>query len=390
MKTSITANGLLWFGAAISIAEMLSGTFFAPLGWQKGLLAIILGHILGGGLMYFSGLIGGKLRQNAMASAALSFGSKGAKLFAGLNVLQLIGWTAVMVLTGAQACQLFLPLPAGSWILLIGGLTILWVFVGLGNLTKLNTLAMVCLFVLGVYLSGLLTTKEIVPVTEQSISFGMALELAIAMPLSWLPLISDYTSVAKQPERATAVSVIVYNLASSWMYFIGMMGVLVTGKWEIAAMMKAAGIGVIALVIIILSTVTTTFLDVYSAGVSSQSLLKRGNAKIGGIFVCIAGMVIAFAVPMSAYESFLYLISSVFVPMITIQIVEFFLFRKKQTAKSWDIMNLLLWLLGFIAYQLVLKIETPLGSTVPVVAIVAVLAILSNLFRRGKNARSLS
>lgn len=46
-RTSIFENGLIWFGAGVSLAEILTGTYFAPLGFQKGLLAIIIGHIIG-------------------------------------------------------------------------------------------------------------------------------------------------------------------------------------------------------------------------------------------------------------------------------------------------------------------------------------------------------
>ena len=39
-RTSIFENGLIWFGAGVSIAEILTGTYLAPLGFSKGLLAI--------------------------------------------------------------------------------------------------------------------------------------------------------------------------------------------------------------------------------------------------------------------------------------------------------------------------------------------------------------
>ena len=41
-RTSVFENGLIWFGAAVSIAEILTGTYFAPLGFTKGLLAILI------------------------------------------------------------------------------------------------------------------------------------------------------------------------------------------------------------------------------------------------------------------------------------------------------------------------------------------------------------
>lgn len=62
-QTSVLDNGLIWFGAAVSIAEIVTGTLFAPLGFAKGLAAIVLGHIIGCALLFFSGLIGGKTRK---------------------------------------------------------------------------------------------------------------------------------------------------------------------------------------------------------------------------------------------------------------------------------------------------------------------------------------
>ena len=34
-------SALIWFGAGVSIAEILTGTYFAPLGFAKGLAAIL-------------------------------------------------------------------------------------------------------------------------------------------------------------------------------------------------------------------------------------------------------------------------------------------------------------------------------------------------------------
>ena len=80
-RTSVFENGLIWFGAAVSIAEIMTGTYFAPLGFTKGLLAILIGHIIGCTMLFFAGLIGGKVRKSAMETAKMSFGNKGALLF---------------------------------------------------------------------------------------------------------------------------------------------------------------------------------------------------------------------------------------------------------------------------------------------------------------------
>lgn len=93
--TSVFSNGLIWFGAGVSLAEILTGTYFAPLGFGKAMAAILLGHLIGGLMMFAAGMIGAKERKSAMETVKMSFGERGSLLFAVLNVLQLVGWTAI-------------------------------------------------------------------------------------------------------------------------------------------------------------------------------------------------------------------------------------------------------------------------------------------------------
>ena len=83
-RTSLFENGLIWFGAGVSIAEIVTGTYLAPLGFGKGVAAILLGHLIGCVLLYLAGHMGGVLRRSAMETAKLSFGQKGALLFLSL------------------------------------------------------------------------------------------------------------------------------------------------------------------------------------------------------------------------------------------------------------------------------------------------------------------
>ena len=113
-RTSIFDNALIWFGAGVSLAEILTGTFLAPLGFSRGLLSIIVGHVIGCFLLFLAGYMGGKKRMSAMETVTLSFGGKGAFLFAILNVLQLVGWTAIMIYDGALAANG--ALACGKWV----------------------------------------------------------------------------------------------------------------------------------------------------------------------------------------------------------------------------------------------------------------------------------
>ena len=93
----------LWFGAAISMAEIFTGGLLAPLGFSDGVKAILLGHLIGGVIMLLAGTIGAKSGLPSIMSTRISFGTYGSYLFSLLNILQLIGWTAVMIISGGRA-----------------------------------------------------------------------------------------------------------------------------------------------------------------------------------------------------------------------------------------------------------------------------------------------
>lgn len=388
-RTSVFSNGLIWFGAGVSLAEILTGTYFAPLGFGKAMAAILLGHFIGGIMMFAAGMIGAKERRSAMETVKMSFGEKGSLLFAILNVLQLIGWTSIMIYDGALAADGLLHTGLWIWALVIGALIILWIVIGLTNLGKLNTIAMTALFILSLILFKVIFFGTAVAgpiVDDGSLTFGAAVELAVAMPLSWLPLISDYTREAEKPFAATLVSVLTYSVVSIFMYMIGMGAAIFTGEYDIAQIMLKTGLGVVGLLIIVFSTVTTTFLDAYSAGVSSVSISSKIKEKWAAVVVTIIGTVAAMLYPMDNITNFLYLIGSVFAPMIAVQIADYFILKKADAAeKEFQWTNLLIWLIGFIAYRLLMHVDTPVGNTLPDMAITIVLCmIVGKIASRGK------
>ena len=370
VKTSVTANALLWFGAGISIAEILTGMLLAPLGFAKGLLAILVGHVIGGLVMFGAGLIGGRTGRSAMETVEISFGHQGAKLFAGLNVIQLIGWTAVMIASAAAAGNTLAGLGLSAWSLIIGAFIALWIILGLKTLGKVNEVVIAALFLLTLVLSGVIFMGSGVPQAAGELTLGAAIELTVAMPLSWLPVISDYTRDAAKPFKATAASCLAYFAASTWMFIIGMGAALYTGQDDIAKILLQAGLGVVGILIVLLSTVTTTFLDAFSAGVSGKSLLPGISEKVLALIACAGGIAIAIAVDASSFEDFLYFIGSVFAPMTAILLSDYFILKQDHSSQAVNWLNLVLWLAGFALYRELLDVQTPVGITCPVSVLV--------------------
>ena len=377
-KTSTFSNGLIWFGAGVSIAEIITGTYLAPLGFKTGIIAIILGHIIGCVMLFLAGLIGGQTGRSSMETAAISFGKKGSSFFAVMNVLQLVGWTGIMIYDASLSAETIFSAGAKLWALIIGGLIIVWILVGMKTLEKINIVAMLSLFVLTIVLCVQIMKNAGAAVigASDAMTFGGAVELAVAMPLSWYPVISDYTRYAEKPFAATLVSTVTYGLVSSWMFIIGMGAAIFTETSDVAQIMVKAGLGIAGLIIVVFSTVTTTFLDAFSAGVSSVSVYGKINEKHGAVVATVIGTVGACLINMDDITNFLYLIGSVFAPMIAVLIADYFILGHDSSSREFDTGRFVIWIIGFVAYRLLMQVNTPVGNTLPDMVFTMIIAVI--------------
>ena len=166
------------------------------------------------------------------------------------------------------------------------------------------------------------------------------------------------------------------RLREEHMYVIGMGAAIITGEYDIAQIMLKAGLGILGLLIIVFSTVTTTFLDAYSAGISSETVVSRWNGKHVAIVVTVIGTAAAIVYPMDNITDFLYLIGSVFAPMIAIQIADFYILKKKSADKLFQWRNLFIWLIGFILYRILMRIDIVCGNTLPDMLITIILCLI--------------
>lgn len=368
---------LIWFGAAISIAEIFTGTLFAPLGLKLGIIIILLGHLIGCILMYLVGLISTNTNLTTMKSTEKSFGSKGCYFFASFNSIQLIGWTSVMIYSGSNAANILIPsISISIWSFIISTLIVLWLIVKFKEIGILQTIVIFLLFILSIIISiKIFNAGELVQNKSTSLNIFHALELAIAMPLSWLPLIGDYTTNSKNDKKVPLFSSITYFFASSWMYIVGLGCALYVQESNFAIILSKLGMGGIGILIIILSTVTTTFLDAFSCGIS-LTFLKLNEKKLSIICVII-GLVLALFFNQSNLESFLYLISSIFIPMAAIQISDYFFIKKDVSKESININNFIIFIISFSLYRILLKANYPISISLVVMIATTILVILN-------------
>ncbi|WP_297979921.1 cytosine permease [uncultured Methanobrevibacter sp.] len=386
-RTGLFTNAIIWFGVAISVSEIIAGIQVGSGADVNSIwLPLILGHIIGGILLYFTGLIGANLRVNAMESIKSTFGNFGSKIFATLNVLQLIAWVAVLNAQGAMALMdLNLPISFAATCLILAGLVAIWVFVGLQRSSKITSIVMIVLTILLIVLSVKIFGINAYPPikSSQTLSFWNIFEISIAMPISWLPVISDYTKDVESPKRATAISAIAYTIASLWMYFIGV-EVVGMGTTNISQAILLSGLGVQGVIIMVLSTVTTNFLATNSAGESAKAIFNRLDPKITGVVVSALSAMLAISGIMNHYISFLYLISSVFAPMAAVLVVSFYIGGENNKKRDWY-WNILSWFVGFMVYQVASSMDSIfLGPSLLAVIVSAALAYINIILKNKK------
>jgi putative hydroxymethylpyrimidine transporter CytX len=327
-----------------------------------------------------------------METIKSTFGDYGSKFFSSLNVMQLIAWVAVLNAQGAAAMMgLNLPISFTLTCIILSAIIAIWVYVGLYRLSKVTTVMMVVLTILlailsfkllGGDISNALPIASFASTNSTQLNFWNIFEISIAMPISWLPVISDYTKDVENPVNGTLVSAVAYTIASLWMYILGMQ-IVGIGTTSIAQSILMAGLGAQGVIILVLSTVTSNFVAANSAGESSKAIVNRINPRIAGVVVSILSCVLAISGIMDHYIGFLYLIASVFAPMAAVLMVSFYLSNEETTdAKTWY-WNIFAWFAGFMVYQLTVNMDSIfLGPTLLAIIISAVLAYIPILKKR--------
>jgi len=268
-----------------------------------------------------------------------------------------------------------------TWAIAIGLLIGLWIWLGNVGFQKLNVIAVILLFSLTLVLCGVVFQEgsilHVMPTDEMS--FGSALELSIIMPLSWLPLISDYTRFAKSKKGGLIGSFMGYFIGSSLMYALGLAIALYAQDASVGTMMMALHLGFAALGIVLLSTITTTFLDAYSAGVTFTNIFPYMSERKIAFVMAAIGLMVALFTPIEQYENFLYAIGSVFGPLFAIVLSDYFIFKKEQIEPSLalHVGSLIVWMVGVTLYYQFVTLDLPLGSTLPTMLATSIIFIIT-------------
>ena len=375
------AHASLWFSLGVGLLVIQIGAYLVPaMGTQQALLAIVLGSLLGAGLLAWVAKIG---CDTGLSSAGLMhqvFGSAFARLPVLLNIVQLIGWTTFELVVMRDGT---LAMTEGStWssplltTLLWGGvLTLLMTSSMLGLVRSFVSRFGLPLVVLSlVWLSwqflGLLQAQGLQDFWNKpgtgEMGFLSAMDLVIAMPVSWLPLIADYARHGKNSRAAFSGSWLGYTIANIWCYALGVMVVSVSAPDAnlVNTLLLAQG-GLLALGLILLDEIDNAYGDVYSAAVNSHSLWSGLSSRQWGLGIAVLCTVLALFLPMHSLEPFLLMLSSVFVPLFGVILGRLGFGVTSSNLQRVDKSAAAAWLAGVAVFHLCVQFAPEWGSALP-------------------------
>jgi NCS1 family nucleobase:cation symporter-1 len=377
----------LWFSLGVGLMVLQTGALLAPgLGLAGALLAIFCGTLVGVLLLAAVGVIGSDTGLSAMAALRLSLGSGGASVPALLNLLQLIGWGSFEIIVMRDAAGLLGARAFGDgsawanpllWTLLFGALATLLAVSGPLTFVRqvlrkwgIWLLLAACLWLTFNLFARADLAALWVRAGDGSMAFAVGFDIAIAMPLSWLPLIADYSRFGKRAKNVFGGTAIGFFIGNFWLMSLGVAYTLAfapSGDTN-ALLLALAGAGLgIPLLLILLDESENAFADIHSAAVSS-SLLARIKVQHLALAIGALCTLIACLAPLAQYQNFLLLIGSVFAPLFGVVLVDHFILRRRKAPDAVPALRwtaLLAWLGGISTYHLLANLYPEVGATLP-------------------------
>src|ERR671921_751843 len=326
----------LWANLGVSLLLPVAAVFVVlpgrPLSTTLG--AIVVGAAIGAVLLGLAAAAGARERVPTMVLLRGLLGRRASALPTALNLVQCIGWATFEIVIIAEAASQGLDAPRWPFVLVAGVLATAMALRPLGVARVLARYAVWAALAAVVYLFVEVLSGPLPPLANgAATSFWTAADIVIALPISWFPLVADYTRHVRSGRAAFTGASLGYGLATVAMFTLGVLALAAVELDE-------------------------AFANVYSTAVSTQNLVARADRRLLAVAVGTVATLLALTFDIAAYEPFLFLIGAVFVPLVGVFAVAYW----STPLGDWDTSDtaparpllLLSWLAGFVAYQLTL------------------------------------
>ena len=371
---------VLWGDLGIGLLVMLAGTFLVPgLGLGPAFTAILVGTALGCILLALVGIAGSDTGVPTMVLLRPVLGERGSWLPTALNAFQLLGWTIFeFVIMGVAADAIgktfFGATHYASWTVLFAVVVVLMALGGPVGFVRhwLEKFAVWIALGTGLWLSWrLFAAHDFAALWKKagdgSLPFWVAVDIVIALPISWLPLVADYNRFAKRSSRAFWGTLVGFFATSLWFLAMGATLMLGSGvsqdpKDFATAFALIAGWG--ALLVILADETHNAWADLYSAAVSIQNIFPKAKQRWLIVALGAVCLLVAAGLDVTRYQNFLFLIGSFFIPLFGILVADYFVLRGRsyppseifpdagaRASHAFRPRGLIVWALGVAVYH---------------------------------------
>ncbi len=377
--------GVLWGDLSIGVLVLLSGSLLVPaFGMPRALLAIVVGSGIGCAPLALVAWAGQRAGAPTMVLLRTVLGRRGSYVPSVLNVAQLIGWTGfefwVMSLIASEmSMRLHGMASYGFWLVIVAVVCTTLALCGPVIVIRkwLERFGAWVVGAVGLWITiRVLATPGLGALWNRSgaggMPFWMGVDLVISQPVSWLPLVADYSRYARSPRAAAGGTYLGYFAGNVWFYLLGALLALSAGLSQATPVGLALAIaslagGWIVMLTLLVGETDEAFADIYSAALSALNLNERISHRAAILGASVSGLVLAAwlgvraEAGIAAFESFLFLLGSVFIPLFGVFVGDFFLLGRRDsvarrgsnagTASGVRGPALAAWLLGFLVYH---------------------------------------
>ncbi|HLL68216.1 MAG TPA: cytosine permease [Micromonosporaceae bacterium] len=353
----------LWANLGVSLLLPVAAAYVILPGRPLAVtaLAIVVGAVIGAVLLGLTAAPAARERVPAMVVLRGLLGRRASYLPTALNIVQCVGWATLEIVIIAEVASRALSAPRWPFVIAAGVLATVMAVRPLRAMRVLARYVVWAALAATAYLYIRVLGHPLQPVRQGGASsFWTAVDVVIALPVSWFPLAGDYTRHARTPRTAFLGSALGYGMSTVAFFLLGALALAAYGNedLDVIGALLAVPVGVLAVLVLVTLELDEAFANIYSTAVSAQNIAARVDRRVLAIAVGVTATVLALVVDIVSYEAFLFLIGAVFVPLAGVLIVAYY----ATPAGQWDVSDtaparlplLVPWLVGFVAYQLTL------------------------------------
>lgn len=406
---------VLWADLGVGLLVLLAGTALVPgLGFWEAIVVILIGTLIGNVMLGLAGVVGSDNGIPSMVSLRPSFGQRGSYLPSLINVVQLVGWGAFELVIMAQASarvteSIFGVSSYPAWAIVWGIVVIVFALGGPLVVVRqwLEKAGIWIVLVTGTWMAFYAVTHADFAVLMSrpgngSLSFAQGIDLVVAMPISWLPLVADFNRFAKSSRSSFWGTVSGFAVSNILFYSLGVLLILVLPTSDLIGSIMSIAFGTAGLALLLGDETDNAFADVYSGAISIKNVVPALSTRVLVASIGTVCLAIALTVNLSSFQGFLYLVGSLFTPLFGVLFADYFLLKRRRYDPEalyptgglegpWGGVNplaLIAWGCGIATYLAETTYVGWLGGTLPSLAVALVVYATASIAVERRSRRS--